>query len=141
MACLIDINVLLALTWPNHPHHPVATRWFDKVAASGWATCATTQLGFVRISSQPRFSPEHVDPATACDLLLRWVAHPAHLYWREEGAGLVAPNFVKLLPAVLTHNFVTDAFLISIATANGGKLATLDEPLAHLFPDAVELVR
>ena len=141
MACLIDINVLLALAWPNHPHHQVATRWFDEESDSGWATCATTQLGFVRISSQPKFSAEHVDPATACALLLRWVAHPRHLYWREEGVGLTAPHFRELLPSVLTHNFVTDAFLISIATANGGKLATLDKPLTNLFPEAVHLVR
>lgn len=141
MAFLIDINVLLALAWPNHPHHQVATRWFEENSGSGWATCATTQLGFVRISSQPRFSPDHVDPATASRLLLRWVAHPTHLYWREEAAGLTAPTFLNLLPTVLTHNFVTDAFLVSIATANGGKLATLDEPLVNLFADSVQLVR
>lgn len=141
MVYLIDINALLALTWPNHPHHPAAIGWFDHLdSGHGWATCATTQLGFIRISSQPKFSPHHVSPGTACDMLGRWVVHPRHVYWQEEKEGLSGPGFRRLLPAILTHKFVTDGFLVSVASANGGKLATFDRPLAKLFADAVEII-
>lgn len=54
-AILLDTNVLLALAWPNHQHHGTAQRWFKREAPRGWATCALTQLGFVRLSSNPAY--------------------------------------------------------------------------------------
>lgn len=142
MVYLLDINALLALAWPNHPHHHAAIQWLDELnASSGWATCATTQLGFIRISSQPKFSPYHVSPDVASDLLSQWVARPGHAYWQEELGGLTGLAFQRMLPAILTHNFVTDGFLASVATVNGGKLATFDRPLARLFGDAVEIIQ
>jgi len=46
---LLDVNVLIALGWPNHKHHASAHRWFSSIAAGGWATCPLTQCAFVRI--------------------------------------------------------------------------------------------
>ncbi len=141
MVYLIDINALLALAWPNHPHHQAAIQWFEGLdSGQSWATCATTQLGFIRISSQPKFSPYHVSPEAACDMLGHWVSRPGHVYWREEIDGLSGPAFRRVLPAILTHKFVTDGFLVSVASANGGKLATFDRPLAKLFATAVEMI-
>jgi hypothetical protein len=140
MAFLIDINALLALAWPNHPHHGLAVEWFDRIESTGWASCATTQLGFVRISSQPKFSPHHVSPGTACELLGRLTDRPHHIYWREEDNGLGGAKFQGMLPNIQTHHFVTDGFLVSVALANGGKLATFDRPLANLFPSSVEVI-
>lgn len=141
MVYLIDINVMLALAWPNHPHHQAAIRWMDaRDPREGWATCATIQLGFVRISSQPKFSSHHVTPGAATDMLARWIADPRHVYWQEEQAGLTGSAFQRLLPTILTHRFVTDGFLVSVASANDGKLATFDRPLAKLFGDRVEII-
>jgi hypothetical protein len=36
---LLDVNVLLALAWPNHPFHEIARSWFVLVAKQGWASC------------------------------------------------------------------------------------------------------
>ena len=41
---LLDVNVLIALAWPNHLHHAVALSWFEANVESGWATCAVTEL-------------------------------------------------------------------------------------------------
>ena len=38
VATLLDVNVLLALAWPNHQHHAVAHRWFRRESRRGWAT-------------------------------------------------------------------------------------------------------
>ncbi len=140
MVYLIDINAFLALAWPNHPHHGTAIHWFDNLGADQWATCATTQLGFVRISCQPKFSRYHVSPESACDMLDQWTKRSGHVYWHEETNGLLAPEFRKLRHRILTHNFVTDGFLASVAAGNQGKLATFDRPLANVFPDIVELI-
>ena len=55
-AALLDLNILTALLWPAHEHHNAAHRWFAGGADASWATCALTQLGFVRIVSNPAFS-------------------------------------------------------------------------------------
>lgn len=36
MTMLLDVNVLVALAWPNHVHHVSARRWFAAEAAQGW---------------------------------------------------------------------------------------------------------
>jgi predicted nucleic acid-binding protein len=53
-AFLLDTNLLIALAWPQHVHHGEAHAWFGKVARGAWATCPITQLGFIRISSNPK---------------------------------------------------------------------------------------
>lgn len=61
-AALLDINVLLALAWPNHQNHAAAHGWFARESRHGWATCAFTQLGFVRPSSNPAYPSGAVPP-------------------------------------------------------------------------------
>ena len=53
MIALPDVNVLIALAWPNHVHHHPARparSWFAANRSTGWATCPLTEAGFVRIS-------------------------------------------------------------------------------------------
>ena len=52
---LLDVNVLLALLWPSSPDFDVADAWFRANSRQHWATCALTQSGFIRISSQSSF--------------------------------------------------------------------------------------
>ena len=66
---LLDINVLVALAWPNHEHHDISHRWFAAHAAAGWATCPLIQCGFVRISSNPKIIANAVKPDDAIALL------------------------------------------------------------------------
>ena len=48
---LLDVNVLLALSNPRHTHHEIAHDWFADHHLGGWATCAVTQNGFIRVLS------------------------------------------------------------------------------------------
>jgi len=36
---LLDVNVLLALAWPNHVQHTRAHGWFTREHPWGWGTC------------------------------------------------------------------------------------------------------
>ena len=65
---LLDINVLLALLDSDHVDHSLAHDWLDDEIDAGWASCAITENGFVRIISQPRY-PSPVSPAEAMHLL------------------------------------------------------------------------
>ena len=49
---LLDVNVLMALSDPDHTHHEIAHDWFADHHAHGWATCAVTQNGFVANSRE-----------------------------------------------------------------------------------------
>ena len=56
MIQLLDLNLLIALAWPSHVHHPQAHAWFADRAPSGWATCPYP----VRICPPVIQSPDHL---------------------------------------------------------------------------------
>ncbi len=64
---LLDVNVLLALLDSDHVDHARASDWLDQEITAGWASCAITENGFVRILSQPRY-PSPVSPTEAIKL-------------------------------------------------------------------------
>lgn len=53
MRALLDVNVLLALLDSDHVDHKRARAWITRQIEQGWASCAITQNGFVRVISQP----------------------------------------------------------------------------------------
>jgi toxin-antitoxin system PIN domain toxin len=139
-AYLLDTNVLIALAWPNHVHHKEATDWFLRKAAAGFRTCPITQTGFVRISSNPSFTPAAVSPADALALLDRITRLPGHDFWPDD---LAAAEAFAAGPLLGTHRQVTDVYLLALAAAHDGILATLDRGIAALVrhsPEQLELV-
>lgn len=122
---LLDVNLLLALTWPNHQHHAAAHDWFGRESRHGWATCALTQLSFVRLSSNPAYTPAAVTPTRAADVLRRLIAHRAHRYWKT----LPEPEPAMFVHA-LGHQQVQDAYLVRVAERHRGRLVTFDRRLS-----------
>ena len=59
MRALLDVNVMIALLDPNHERHEIARRWLEENIQHGWATCAITQNGCLRIMSQPAYPHTH----------------------------------------------------------------------------------
>jgi len=133
---LLDTNVLIALAWPNHVHHRETLDWFRSKAAGGFRTCPITQTGFVRISSNPAFTANPPSPAEAIALLQRITQLPGHGFWPDDQP-------LEGSPAVVTHRQVTDAYLLALAIAHDGILASLDRgirTLARRTPNRLELV-
>jgi toxin-antitoxin system PIN domain toxin len=123
-ATLLDLNILTALLWPAHEHHDAAHRWFAAGADASWATCALTQLGFVRIVSNPAFSRDALSPADATALLARNLGHQGHQFWSDD---LELPAAISGIEGRLQgHRQVTDAYLLALAHRNKGVLATFD---------------
>lgn len=127
---LLDINVLIALAWPNHIHHGEAHAWFSKVGRESWSTCPITQLGFVRISSNPKIIREAVSPRDALAVLEQIIALPGHQFWPDAIAPADAPLLSSL--ALVGHRQVTDAYLLALAQHHKGKLATFDPGVSEL---------
>ena len=123
-AALLDTNVLLALAWPNHQHHAQAHAWFAAHAKKGWATCAFTQLGFIRLSSNPAYTTHAVAPQDAATLLKQWTRLKNHHFWTSPTA-----EDPRIYARAIGHQQVNDAWLVEVTRRNSGSLATLDTRL------------
>jgi toxin-antitoxin system PIN domain toxin len=130
---LLDLNVLVALLWPAHEHHAAAHRWFGGGIDASWATCSLTQLGFVRLLSNPAFSRDALSPAEATALLARNVGHRGHQFWSDS---LQVPAALRGVEAKLQgHRQVADVYLLAVAHRNKGALATFDRALGAFAAD------
>ncbi len=135
-AFLLDVNVLVALMWTAHGSHLRAQEWFARNARHGWATCPLTQAGFVRIISNPAFSPDAVTPREAAGLLHTNLGHRHHKFWADDIP--LADAIEPLLPHLLGHRQITDAYLLGLAKHHRARLATMDRAILLLLPDASE---
>ena len=133
VTALLDVNVLVALAWPNHVHHYAARSWFAECRPSGWATCPITEAGFVRVSCNPSAVQHTVSPRDAIALLQRLRRLESHSFWTVDR------SMVALQPEIVDriqgYRQITDAVLLSVAIRHGGQLATLDGRLARLHPE------
>jgi toxin-antitoxin system PIN domain toxin len=123
---LLDVNVLLALAWPNHMHHGEAHGWFQRRRHKGFATCPLTQLGFVRISSNPKFTKDAVPPATALGLLDRLTGLREHSFWPDL---LSCKEALASNQLIVGYRQLTDLYLLGLAQSHSGELATFDRSI------------
>jgi toxin-antitoxin system PIN domain toxin len=130
---LLDVNVLVALLWPAQESHPKVQNWFKRRSAEGWATCPQTQAGFVRIVSNPAFSPSAVSPGAAAQALRKSLAHPNHEYWPADVSYLEAIE--PFGSQIVGHKQVSDAYLLGLAIHHKGKLVTMDRGILDLLPE------
>jgi hypothetical protein len=129
---LLDVNVLIAMTWPAHRAHGKVQHWLAHHAREKWATCPFTETAFVRILSNPAFSLDALTPADAIALLQSNLTHPAHQFWPDDIGLLDA--IASCAPRIVGHQQVTDAYLLGLALHRKGKLVTLDSSIASLLP-------
>ena len=134
---LLDVNVLLALAWPNHQFHAAAAQRLES-ARERWATCALTQLGFIRLSSNPAAVTTAKTPAEAANLLALMVRDPLHVYLKS----LRAPSdgsCIRVFERILGSKQVADAYLLSLARQHKAKLMTFDARLRAATGSGEEL--
>jgi hypothetical protein len=127
---LLDVNTLLALAWPNHQFHDSAREWFRE-RSGPWCTCALTQLGFVRLSSNPAFTNQARRPLEALAVLQSMCAHPEHRFIAETPE-LTDTTFRRMVTRMLGHQQVTDGFLLAVAQSQALELVTFDRRLVPL---------
>lgn len=123
---LLDVNVLLALLDPVHPHHAPAHEWFAGAGAS-WASCNLTQNGALRIMSHPRYGNAVASVAVAAELLADLCSRPGHVFWPADLSLLDSPLIDRA--RLLASDQVTDTWLLALAVQHGGRLATFDKRL------------
>jgi len=124
---LFDVNVLVALLDADHIAHRRARDWFSEHVADGWASCAITQNGFVRVVSQPRY-PSPIPPAMAIERLSRAAQSEHHEFWPCDLS--VLDERVVDRSRIHGPRQVTDAYLLALAVAHGGRFVTFDRTIA-----------
>jgi uncharacterized protein len=130
---LLDVNVLVALAWPNHIYHASARKWFREQKDNGWASCPTTENGFIRVSSNTQIIPEAKSPREAALFLQDLIALGSHSFWSEESS-ILNERWVSI-SKIHTHRQITDAHLLSLAMSHRGCLATFDRGISQLLPE------
>jgi uncharacterized protein len=126
---LLDVNVLIALGWPNHSHHESAHSWFAEWT-SGWATTPLTETGFARVSSNTSVLATAVRPVDALANLAKLRAMRGHTFWVDDVEAVIGDELAA--DRVLGHRQVADVHLVAIAIANDGTVATFDEGVRSL---------
>jgi predicted nucleic acid-binding protein len=119
MTHLLDVNVLLAAIWEEHPLHIRAFKWLNGKSVS---LCPLTELGFIRISTHPKASFNAPMEKTR-ELLKKFIA--------ERKAGRIPDDLPALNSKPQKSDEVTDNYLADLAARHGLKLATLDGNIGH----------
>ena len=129
---LLDVNVLIALLDPAHVHHDAAHEWFAQRGHKAWATCALTENAVLRIVGHARYPNSPGSPATVAESMAALRALPGHAFWPDDISLLDA----KCIDAtrLLSSAQVTDTYLLALARAHRGQLASFDR---RLIADAV----
>lgn len=131
---LLDVNALLALGWREHQGHGAVVARLDE--HQRWASCNITQLGFIRVSSNPGVFHQATEPAEAASVLATLTQDPLHLFIE-----LTPAPTVVTWPNKSGYKQTTDIYLIELAEKSGATLLTLDLRLKRSFPDnAIETI-
>ena len=145
MTYLLDVNVLIALIDPTHVAHDDAHRWFETTGQESWATCPITENGVLRIVGNPKYPNSPGSPAMVAEIVAGLRALSGHRFWPDD-LSMISTAYVD--PGkILTPAQVTDTYLLALAKANGGRLASFDRKLSpaavkdgkavlHLIPAA-----
>jgi toxin-antitoxin system PIN domain toxin len=121
---LLDVNLLLAAIWANHPNHAKAFAW---LSGKSVLLCPLSELGFLRISTNRKAINAPMEKAR--ELL------------KQFATDRKAVRITDDLPALDSHagksEEVTDHYLADLAALHGARLATLDQNLNHASVDVI----
>lgn len=121
---LLDVNVLLAAIWANHPQHAKAFAW---LSGKNVLLCPLSELGFLRVSTNKKAI--HAPMEQARKLLERFVA--------DRKATRIVDDLPALDSQPKTSEQVTDLYLADLAAKHGARLGTLDQAIKHAAVDVI----
>jgi hypothetical protein len=124
MKYLLDVNVLVAAIWDGHEHHADVWAWLPGKHVT---LCPLAELGFLRISTLPKFFNFSMEDAR----------RGLGKFRADRKAALIPDGLDVLKSHPRTSSQVTDYYLADLAAKHGLKLATFDERINH---PSIELI-
>ena len=127
---LLDVNVLVALLWRRHAAHASARAWFEKPGHLLWATNTITQLGVLRLLTNPNVTHAAVSAEDALDIVTEATRDEGHEFWPLNR--VPSSDLMPISARLHGHRQWTDAALLAQATQRGGVLVTFDAGVKQL---------
>ena len=121
---LLEVNVLLAAIWANHPQHGKAFAW---LAGKTVLLCPLCELGFLRVSTNKKAI--NAPMAQARTLLAQFAT--------DRKADRVADDLPALSSQPKTSEQITDLYLADLAARHGARLGTFDQAIKHTAVDVI----
>ena len=121
MSYLLDVNILIARSAPNHA---LVVNWFRSIGNKLVATCPIVENGFVRIFGNPNYTGGPGSVAKAMQNLRLIRSMPQHCFISDHLS--VADPKVYINMNEVSCKQLTDIYLLGIAKEKGLKFATLD---------------
>ncbi len=134
MNFLLDVNVLIAWGWDDHPHSVRVRKWIGNTISSSILlihTCPIVEIGFIRVSMQKSVPQIDIDEAAQELSNLIEALGKCHRFLPDDlSSRRDFPAWCK------SPRHTTDAHLLALAEKHGLQLATLDTgiPGAFLIP-------
>lgn len=127
MTYLLDVNVIIALIDPAHVRNRDALAWFASTGNKSWATCPLTENAVLRIVGHPSYPNSPGNPSIVAKLLEQFFALPGHTFWADDVSIL---DRKRISGTLMTSGQITDTYLLALAVAHKGQLASFDHRLA-----------
>lgn len=131
-----DVNVLVAASRADHPHHAVALDWLRSALAAcergaRFAVLPMVAASFLRLVTSPRVFHQPTPPDQAWAFLRAVLDAPGV---QMPTLGPEWPAFEQLCrSASLTGNDIPDAWIAAAVKATGEHLATFDHDFTRLL--------
>ena len=125
MRYLLDANALISACAPEHVFYGPMQSWIKQNPE--FAVCPITEGALVRFFI--RSSKEGKELSTS--VLKSLPLYAGYEFWPDEISYAAVD-----LQRVSGHKQVTDAYLVSLASARGSRLATFDTSLCAVHPEA-----
>ena len=119
--------MLIALIDPTHVGHEAAHKWFAERGANHGRPVLSRRTASCA-SPVTRDTPIQPAPAAVAPIVARLRALAGHIFWKDD-LSLVDFDLVDV-DQIATPGQVTDTYLLALAVANEGQLATFDRRLS-----------
>jgi toxin-antitoxin system PIN domain toxin len=136
------VNVWLALTHSQHVHHNTAALWLESAGDSSLFFCRFTQLGLLRLLTNPQvMAEEAMTQRAAWAAYHRWFEDGRVAFMPEPAAGDFNPIFqtASSRPRPATKLWA-DAYLAAFARVAGLTVVTFDRGFPRMDGLEVELL-
>ena len=106
---LPDVNFWLALAFQSHQHYASAGAWMKSVARDSCCMCRVTQMGFLRLATNPSVLPSDVLSMADAWRVYDEMMSDERIVYAEEPADIAAAWRNLTQGATFSPNVWTDA--------------------------------
>ena len=128
---LPDVNVWLALASSHHVHAGSAAAWLDGVTSGEAAFCRVTQMGLLRLLTDPKVMGAGVLNQPAAWQVYDRMRSDVRVGFAVEPPGLEKVWRAETRSARAGHRRWTDAYLFAFARTRELRLVSFDKGFRH----------